>query len=195
MNSWAQFFFVGDPPEFLEQNFSAIERWIDLVLNQQYRKSAIDSYNHTTLGFVECPSSFDFVHASRTRRIAIYLLLEDIPDDENDFDGKEGDILLGGGSGEAPAMRISIPKALYFFFKESWDNYESLDELFKTFWTPTEAYFVCDGFAKLGWSVHPPVEIWLAEQMCLLLIENFEEYRKLVSGNNQSKSKLTFTQV
>lgn len=75
--------------------------------------SAINQYSHSYLGDIECPSTYAFVHENETRRIAIYELLEDIHD-EKDFDGKAGDIILGGGSGEAPAFRISVPGCLIF---------------------------------------------------------------------------------
>ena len=62
-----------------------------------------------------CPSSHDFVYDNKKRQIGIYELLEDVPADEDSFDGKAGDILVGGGIGEAAALRISYPDAFDFF--------------------------------------------------------------------------------
>ncbi len=156
--------------------------------------SAIDQYKHRHLGFIECPSTFDFVYNSQTRKIAIYELLENIPIDEKDFDGKVGDIILGGGSGEAPAFRISIPETVYYFTKDDLDHFETHTDLFKAFWTPTEAYNYCEGFSKKGWTPNSPIELWLAENICLLLIDNVEMYLTYKTSS-LSKSVLSFVKV
>lgn len=153
--------------------------------------SAIDRYKHRHIGFIECPSTFNLVYESPTRRIAIYELLENIPDDEKDFDGKIGDIILGGGSGEAPAFRISIPEALLFFTKDDWDNYENQTDLFKAFWTPTQSYIYGEGFSKKGWSPDEQIEFWLAENVCLFIIEHVDEYAHY-KNDTLSKSALDF---
>ncbi|OYU95364.1 MAG: hypothetical protein CFE21_09440 [Bacteroidetes bacterium B1(2017)] len=138
--------------------------------------SAIDQYKHTHLGFIECPSSFDFVYSNATRKIAIYELLENIPNGETEFDGKEGDILIGGGSGEAPAFRISLPESLLFFTGDKVEDFDNYEDLFKAFWTPTQAYILCEGFSKVGWTPAIPIEFWLAENSCLLLIDSVERF-------------------
>jgi hypothetical protein len=153
--------------------------------------SAIDHYKHRHLGFVECPSTFDFVFSNPTRKIAIYELLENIPNDEKDFDGKVGDIILGGGSGEAPAFRISIPETVYFFTRDDWDKFETHADLFKAFWTPTQSYNYCEGFSKNGWTPNSPIEFWLAENVCLLLIDNVAHY-SIYKTSSMSKSILPF---
>lgn len=138
--------------------------------------SSIDQYKHQLLGFIECPSTFDFVDLNSTRTIAIYKLLEDIPIDETDFDGKVNDIIVGGGSGEAPSFRISIPKIVLFFTEsEGWDDFENINEVFKAFWTPTQSYILCEGFAKLGWKLDEKIENWLAENVCLLLFDEVKQ--------------------
>jgi hypothetical protein len=89
--------------------------------------ASIDQYKHRLLGFINCPSDYEIVDNNPTRDIAVYELLEDIPKDETDFDGKIGDIIVGGGSGEVSAFRISIPGALDFFVYErdvDFDDYE-----------------------------------------------------------------------
>lgn len=102
--------------------------------------ASIDQYKHRLLGFIECPSSFEFIYLNATREIPVYHLLENIPTSEIDFDGKLGDILLGGGTGEAPAMRISIQKFLRLFLLNEEVDFDHWDELYKTFWTPTESF-------------------------------------------------------
>ena len=137
--------------------------------------SAIDQYKHLHIGFIHCPSNEDFVVNNPTRKIAVYELREDIPADEKDFDGKVGDILLGGGSGEAPAFRVSVPEALYFFTKED-ENDPGHDGLFKAFWTKSEAAVFAEGYVKLGCDATIPLEFWLAKNLCLLLINNVDQY-------------------
>ncbi|HRH47138.1 MAG TPA: hypothetical protein PLP23_00225 [Panacibacter sp.] len=143
--------------------------------------SAIDAYKHRVLGFIECPSVNSFVDFNEdTRKIALYELLENIPADEKCFDGKVGDILVGGGSGEAPAFRISNPIAFQFFtFKENVFcdlEFDSLNDIFKAFWTPTKSYIFCEGFLKLGWTVNTDIEMWLAENVCKLLISTTDKF-------------------
>jgi hypothetical protein len=142
--------------------------------------SAIDVYKHSHLGFIECPSSYDFVYNSKTRRIAIYELLDNISNDEKEFDGKAGDILVGGGSGEAPVLRISNPLAFQF---STYDEdkfvdlqFDDLENVFKTFWTPTQSYIFGEGFIKLGWTPDRPLEMWLTENVCKLLILSLDRF-------------------
>ena len=156
--------------------------------------STIDQYKHRHLGFIECPSTFDFVFKNSNRKIAVYELVENIPANESDFDGKTGDIILGGGSGEAPAFRISIPEALNFFTKDNWDDFETPSDLFKAFWTPTESYKLCEGFSKLSWTPNSPIEYWLAENICFNLIDNFDQYLEYKTSS-LSKSALSFTRT
>lgn len=144
--------------------------------------SAIDQHKHRQLGFIHCPSGDDFVMNNPTRTIALYELLEDIPVDEKDFDGKAGDILIGGGSGEAPAFRVSVPQAMYFFTKENPADVNGDDELFKSFWSAKDAAIFSEGYAQSGWNEKEPIEFWLAKNICLLLIENFEQYSDFRTG-------------
>lgn len=131
--------------------------------------SSIDQYRHRHLGFIDCPSRYDFVANNSTRKIAVYELLENVPLDEKDFNGKKGDIILGGGKGEAPAIRISIPEAFVFFTQENQSDLVGDESLFKAFWTPTASYIFCDGFSKLGWTPQTNIELWLAKNVCLML--------------------------
>jgi hypothetical protein len=140
--------------------------------------SAIDQYKHHHIGFIECPSRFEIMNYNPLRLIAIYELLEDIPDDERDFDGKIGDILIGGGGGEVSAFRISVPEFFNVFTEENGFEFKQRDDIFKSFWSPTEAFALCDGFNQIGWSPDQiGIEWWLAENMFSLLIDNIEKYK------------------
>jgi hypothetical protein len=141
--------------------------------------SRIDAYKHDLLGFITCNSHYNFVFGNSTRKMAIYKLKEDIPKDKDNFYGKLGDILIGGGSGEAPAFRISYPEAFKFFTTEDFDDFNNYDELFKAFWTPTESYMLCNGFKNSGWKPEvEPIEFWLTERIISILIKFRPEYSK-----------------
>lgn len=143
--------------------------------------SLIDTYKHKLLGFIECPSTYSFVNFNeKTRRIAVYRLLEDVPVGEENFDGKIGDIILGGGSGEVSVFRISSPLAFQFFTLDEDAfcdlEFECYSDIFKAYWSPTESYILCEGFLKLGWTVERDIELWLAENVCKLLISTIKDY-------------------
>ncbi len=149
--------------------------------------SSIDKYRHKILGFVKCDSDYDFVYGNSTRKLAVYKLEQNIPDDERDFDGLINDILVGGGRGEAPAFRISNPSAFRFFTDEEFDDFNEYSELFKSFWSPNQSFHLCNGFLKLGWNPLENIEFWLAEQVCNLLIEHVPEFSHNQQLNLESK--------
>ena len=160
--------------------------------------SAIDVYRHTLLGFIECPSTNSFVSFNEdTRKNAIYELLENIPVDEDCFNGKIGDILVGGGRGEAPAFRISNPIAFQFFTldEDAFCDFEFYysNDIFKAFWTPTKSYIFCEGFSKLGWTVDIDIEIWLAENVCKLLISTIDKFAIYKTDNLDLSTSLTLS--
>jgi hypothetical protein len=154
--------------------------------------SAIDQYKHKLIGFIACRSTYNFVYMNDTRKIAIYELHESVPSDEDNFDGNTGDIICGGGSGEAPAFRIAYPKAFEFFTSDSLPDFENYDELFKAFWTPTESYILCEGFLKLGWRTNISIELWLAENICQVLINSLNKYSRFKSDDELTKTSLSF---
>ena len=144
--------------------------------------SRIDSYSHRVIGFIKLPPfavnevSFPF------SEIAIYELLENIPGDEADFDGKVGDVLVGGGSGESPAFRISIPEAIIFWYDDEYKlEFKNYNELFKTFWNPTESFQLCTIYKQYGWRPDIDIEFWLSEIVCNYLKNTnnlLKKYRK-----------------
>ncbi|QNN40468.1 hypothetical protein [Pedobacter roseus] len=162
--------------------------------------SGIDIYKHKLLGFIECPSTNSFVDSNEgTRRIGVYQLLENIPPDEKYFDGRIGDILLGAGNGEAPAFRISNPIAFQFFTlneAEFYDlEFDNLTDIFKAFWSPTKSYILCEGFLKLGWTVETDIEMWLAENVCKLLISTVDDYSIYRTEQLDLSTNLSFFDV
>ncbi|MGJ8594121.1 MAG: hypothetical protein ACSHXF_16340 [Aquaticitalea sp.] len=155
--------------------------------------ASIDQYQHRLLGFINCPSDYDFVHNNSTRQIAIYELGQDIPSDEKYFDGKTGDILIGGGSGEAPSLRLSIPICLKNILDDNWDGFNGYDKLYKSYWTPTKAFILCNGFIKIGWNPEREIESWLAENLCGFLIKHLKMYQDYDNDNSSFEKQLFIT--
>jgi hypothetical protein len=133
--------------------------------------SAINQYKHKLLDFFDCKSDYEIVFGNSTKNIAIYILEQDIPTEEKDFDGKKGDLIVGGGSGEAESLRISS-KAIDYFKNDNLINFNDHDELVKPFWTPTFAYKLGNGLKKIGWSPNENLEFWFAEKIVNQLINN-----------------------
>jgi len=152
--------------------------------------SSINKYQHKLIGFIKSESDYDIVHNNSTRLIAVYKLQQDIPNDEKDFDGEKNDILGGGGRGEVPAVRISVPAAFNFFIDEDFDDFHEYSELFKCFWSPTQSFKLCNGFQKTGWDPSENVEFWLAEQVCNLMVKHIPEYSR--NRTQKLESKLEF---
>ena len=134
--------------------------------------SSIDQCQHKHISFIECPTDHELALSCSSKQLAIYQLEQDIPSSEKSFDGKPGDILVGGGSGEAESLRISIPKAVLFFKSEEVPSFESYDEIYKHFWSPSFAYRIGQGFKKVGWEPDTPLETWLTERVLNLLIDD-----------------------
>lgn len=134
--------------------------------------SAIDCYRHDVLG------NFD--------RTAIYRLRQDVPATmEDDFNGKVGDILLGGGGGETPAMRISIPEAFIAYSDNGrWEH--DFFEVTQTFWSDNNhAYYRIKRYKQLGYKPanHGLIEIWLTENILAFLVKNYpEQYAGMVEN-------------
>ena len=143
--------------------------------------SAIDSYNYTCLGLIECPMPYRFFSTQESIlpiHVAIYQLGQDIPEYESDFQGNKGDILVGGGGGEAPAMRIKMPEAILLF--TNWERYEKeyddilIDSLHTIYWSPTQVFMLCSGYETLGWN--PEKEVigqWLMEHVICFVVKNY----------------------
>lgn len=109
--------------------------------------------------------------------ISIYRLKEDVPKNMGDFDGKKGDVLLGGGGGEAAAMRISIPEAITFYTHDIFTNNLNFEDVVKYFWSTCNTYNFYKTYMKIGYrpSSCPPLEYWLTEHIISYLLKNFQE--------------------
>ena len=68
--------------------------------------SEIDQYKHECIGIIVCPSTYPVVGGREHRNIPLYR----IDEAAEEWDAKSGDLLLGGGSGEFEALRISMPE-------------------------------------------------------------------------------------
>ncbi|TDB64658.1 DUF3885 domain-containing protein [Arundinibacter roseus] len=123
--------------------------------------SQISSYIFSQLGFIQCPSSHDFVYKSNTRQIAVYRLEENA----EEFKAKKGDILVGGGRGEAQILRIALPEMIHWMNDEL-GKVENPETIIYPIWTPTFSYLVGEGFSKIGWKPEEKeLEVWLAEKV------------------------------
>lgn len=158
--------------------------------------SAIDCYDHTCLGVVPCPSPYEIIYLrgeewrGTPTPVMVYRLDQDVPGNETDFDGKRGDILLGGGSGEAPAMRISMPEAFWFSIgifvdgkDEIWDGWNTYEEIMEAYWSNTDAFKFGAGYALLGWNpdTNGQIEFWLMEHVLAFLVREYpDEYAQYV---------------
>jgi len=125
--------------------------------------SEIDTFKHECIGLVTGDKSF--------RDIPLYRLDEDAAV----WGAKRGDLLLGGGSGETAALRISIPEAIYYFTQDSWNDFKSDDDLYHAYWNANQAYVLCGGFRKLGWPPKESIETWLVEHVLAFIVREFPD--------------------
>ncbi len=146
--------------------------------------SEIDTYPHECIGIVNCPSSYEIVHGNnRHRLVPLYRLEPDVWDDDDPWRAKTGDLVLGGGGGESAALRISIPEAFYFFTHEGSAAFDSFDEIYHAYWTMTEAFVFCEGYAKLGWTPRYEIEKWLTEHVLAFVAREYPERYGQLIGN------------
>ena len=137
--------------------------------------SEIDSFQHECIGIVACPSDHEIVAGNTMHRgIPLYLLKEDAPT-ATSFQAKNGDLLLGGGSGESAALRISIPGAFSFFTSEHQADAEPADKPVKAYWNMNQAYVFCDGYAKAGWTPQERIEHWLAKRLLAFVLREYPD--------------------
>jgi hypothetical protein len=135
--------------------------------------SEIDSYPHECIGIVRCPSSYAVVPGNNTHRdIPLYRIDEDTTGDDS-FQAKRGDLLLGGGRGESPAFRISIPEAIQVFTAAYPIREEARDVLYRAYWTMTDAFIFCEGYLTLGWTPAAPIETWLTEHILAFVLREY----------------------
>lgn len=141
--------------------------------------SEIDVYRHLCIGIVRCPSRFEVVRGRMHRLIPIYRLDEDAMD-ASSFRAKAGDILLGGGTGESAALRVSIPEAFRFYTDYDSDDGWPIDTIVYPYWTMSDAFVFCDGYHQLGWNPgDDQIEHWLAEHLLAFLLREFPvDYRR-----------------
>lgn len=142
--------------------------------------SEIDHYPHRCLGQLHCPSDYPslIVFGLRTTPvpISLYWLDANVKDQGTTWRAKKGDVLLGGGRGECPVLRVSIPEAI-FFFTSDWDGFDDRSDLYTAFWMPDAAFALCNGFQKIGWVPGQDIETWLAERIVsYLLVEREAEF-------------------
>ena len=93
--------------------------------------------------------------------------------------GKSGDIVIGGGSGEARALSFAISD---IFTVYTTSNDALRWPLFTSHWTLNEAFIFGSSFQKVGWIPESEVlEIWLAEHLMAFLVKIYpEKYKDLL---------------
>ena len=137
----------------------------------------IDSYKRSLIGIVHCPSTFEIVPGNDSHRDIPLYRLDEAAWNGDSFQGKQGDILLGGGSGESPALRISIPEAFSYLTSDDDEEVVFLDDACRAYWSMTYAFVFCEGYSKLGWTPKDRIEGWLLEHVAAFLIkEYFDTY-------------------
>ena len=155
--------------------------------------STIDQYRYKCVGVVHCPTPYRNILIRREGigiDVAIYKLLQNIPTDEPDFQGKPGDILLGGGSGEAPALRILMPEALNFWTnRDEYDLGKSdlQDDIAKAYWSATQAFVFGERYCNLGWLPTLRIEDWLTQHVLSFLVQHFPEELTAFPGPDKRK--------
>jgi hypothetical protein len=134
--------------------------------------SEIDSYKHTCIGIVVCPSTYEIVGGNdEHRNIPLYRLEESAPE----WNAKDGDLLLGGGSGESQVLRISIPEAFVGATREDAEPFRFSEDAFKAYWSMTGAFVFGEGYVKIGWHPRQPIENWLAEHIVSFVLREYPE--------------------
>ena len=141
--------------------------------------SAIDVFRHTLIGVAQCPSRFELVYGRDHRQVPLYRLDEDCDRAAWDFDGKKGDVLVGGGGGESAALRISIPAAVALCTSETFSEDEHFarrpDDYFKAFWGFSDAFVFGDGYQQLGWIPELDLPYWLTREVIFFLLYEYPE--------------------
>jgi hypothetical protein len=139
--------------------------------------SEIDSFQHKCIGMVSCPSSFlpssYWRHPERV--IPVYRLDEDALD-ATSLSAKQGDLLLGGGSGECPALRISLPEAFYLLGREADPAQYNHEKPWHAYWSIDDAFVFGDGYVRLGWQpLGQPMELWLTAHIVAFVLREYPE--------------------
>ncbi len=152
--------------------------------------ATIDQFNHKLLCLINCPSEYDLIFESAVKQIDIYELLQDIPAGETELDGKNGDIIVGGGRCEIPVLRLSMPECLQFFYNDNIENVEDFNKIIKSYWTPTQSFKLGSGFIKIGWDPDIDIEFWLSVNICAYLIKSFSKYSEFNSDKIHFEKRL-----
>ncbi|MDD5090198.1 MAG: hypothetical protein PHQ23_04700 [Candidatus Wallbacteria bacterium] len=121
------------------------------------------------------------------REVPLYRLDENVTETGFDFDGKIGDLLLGGGGGESAALRIAMPEAVRLFTSDLEDNGFANDSslYYKSFWSFSDAFVFGDGYQKLGWNPRTCIINWLSENIVAFLLREYPESYLQFAGDQK----------
>jgi hypothetical protein len=134
--------------------------------------SEIDCYKHECIGVLHCPSTYAIVPGNDSHRnIPLYRLDEAVPE----WEAKPGDLMLGGGGGESAVLRMSMPEIFLLLTHDDWMEPVEYDQILRAYWSMTNAYVFCEGYAKLGWTPNSSIETWLAEHVLAFLLREYPD--------------------
>ncbi len=153
--------------------------------------SEIDSYKRELIGIVNCPSAHEIMHGNPSQRdIPLYRLDEDAHDGCGGltWGARRGDLLLGGGSGESAALRISIPEAFDFSMRTNDGGTGACRDACHAYWSQRQAEAFCDGYAKLGWAPPGRIEVWLVEHILAFIVREYPGVYGGYPGSSLSKA-------
>jgi hypothetical protein len=127
-------------------------------------------------------------------RLPVYRLGEEISD-ESSLSGCAGDILIGGGSGEANALCFSVPEIFTFYNRTPEETYAAGRPAIKSYWTADDAFMFGVGFEKMGWSPdQQPLFNWLTNHLTALLARAYpDQYSPLIRVSPLSRDGNIFT--
>ena len=124
-----------------------------------------------------CPSDYELIEGSISSKIPIYILEEDIPPTDKKFDGKAGDVIVGGGAGMEEAMRISIPEAVNYLKIDGSVFFQSPVTIFRSYWGSNFMLRLANGFTKVGLDFDKSsVEMWILWQVIGWLKDEHPSY-------------------
>lgn len=140
--------------------------------------SEIDTFKHRCLGKINFKEANSY--------IPIYQLLQNVGKQKyRSFYGNKGDILIGGGSGELPALRINVPVAYTFYGDDPF--IAEPDEIVEAFWSMNRAYEFIKEYIEIGYNPREDaaIEFWLMEHVLAFLLKEYpEDFSQFVKENN-----------
>ncbi len=80
-----------------------------------------------------------------------------------------------------------MPEAILFLTQADWERYKSLAEIYKAYWSMTDAFIFGEGYRKVGWSPQQPIELWLVEHIIAFMLQEYPEIYSQYCGDRAIK--------